>query len=91
MAHPGGITVSNSVLEVEESEDCSLPPGPSRVESFSIQAHHINLISFDLENKLEKKSLHSLDLQIHQVTAQSLFDSSGQGVLCSSFTTLTQR
>ena len=80
-AHQGGITISNSVLEVEESEDCSLPPGTSRVERFSIQAHHINMTTFNLENKLEKKSPPSLDFQIHQVKAQSLLDSSRQGVL----------
>ena len=79
VAHLGKITVRNALLEHMDGEE-EWPPGTSKVERFSIQIHHINLTSLNLETKLKMKSMENLESQIHLIMAQSLFDSSRHGV-----------
>ena len=79
VAHLGQITARNSLIRHSECEDqCQLPGGADLVERFTIQVVKVNLTSLNLGAKLNKGSGGMPD--IHQLTAQNLFDSSKYGI-----------
>ena len=79
VAHLGQITARNSLVQHSDCEDqCQLSGGSDLVERFTIQVVKVNLTSLNLETKLKKGNDAMPD--IHQMTAQNLFDSSKYGI-----------
>ena len=57
VAHLGQITVSNQILSGWElRDDISVPLGSTKVARYSVQVHHVNLNSLNLEKKLQRRS-----------------------------------
>ena len=84
VAHLGQIRVSNEILSGWQlRDDPSAPLGSTKVERYSIQVHHVNLNSLNLEKKLGRRSGNGgdwSDKAIHTMTALNLYDCSKLGV-----------